>query len=335
MFRFIIDDTRALLNDIKTLMSRLAKRWQWFRLRSKNRLDAAAADLENVKRAAEAASRMCSACRALIPAAARVCPECGEVPGRRVSRGASRLLENMIPGVVSISSGILTANVVLYAFSLMVWSHLDQTLPPDMRPGAWNLALIALGANVPNLVIQGEVWRLLTSVFLHGGALHLLFNSWALLSVGPLIEEIYGKRKYIFIYVTTGIGASFVSTMWRAGSWTPGIGASGALFGLIGLAAVWGWRHGGRVGQGIRAQMIQWALYVLVLGFLFRFDNAAHIGGMISGALMGLIVTDRESSPGAMRVWEALGWLCGLLVVASFLIVAVRYGPTIHSFFEG
>lgn len=279
---------------------------------------------------------MCAACRALIPAAARICPECGHSPGPRVSQGVARVIEGMMPGFVSVSSGILTANVLLYALSLFVWTHIHDVLPSNAQGAAWNVALIAMGGNVPALVAEGEVWRLLTSVFLHGGLLHILFNSWALLTVGPLVEELYGARRFVVLYVVTGGCASLASALWRAGSWGPGIGASGALVGLIGVAAVWGWRRGGSLGEGIKGQMVQWAIYVLVLGFLFRFDNAAHIGGMVSGAFLGLVLGDRGSSRAKTEpLWEVAAWVCGLACVGCFLMVGLGYDATLSRIFQG
>jgi membrane associated rhomboid family serine protease len=332
MFRWIIDDTRALVADIRALSRRLSTRWQWFRLRSRQRIDAAAADLENVRRTAEVRTRMCSACRALIPVEARVCPECGERPGRAVSRGMTRVVENMLPGFVSVSAVLLTLNIAGYALSLFVWSQLQGELPSDARGSAWGITLISLGANVPALVLAGEVWRLLTPVFLHGGALHLLMNSWALLAVGPLVEELYGPRKFLFFYVVAGIGGSLGSLFWRMGErfLIPGIGASGAIFGLIGVAAVWGWRRGGALGEGIKGQMVQWALYGLVMGFMFRADNAAHVGGLATGALLALLADDRQPR-GAWgeAAWSAAAWLSALAVVGAFALVGLRYGPTV------
>ena len=332
MFRWILDDTRALIADIRSLAQRLSTRWHWFGRRSARRWDQASADFENVRRSVESRRRMCSSCRALIPADARVCPECGETPGRPVSSGLTRVLENMLPGVVSVSSVILTLNLIGYGLSLFIYSELaGGGLPPPQRGYAWDISLIALGANVPELVAQGEAWRLLTSVFLHGGLLHVFMNCWALLAVGPLVEEMYGARRFILIYVVTGVGGSLASFLWHFGQPSVGIGASGAIFGLIGVASVWGWRRGGRLGEGIRGQMVQWAIYGLAMGFLFRFDNAAHLGGLVAGALLGLAIPGGEPREKATTLaWEVAAWGCGLLVVGSFAMAVVRYEPTLR-----
>lgn len=332
MLRWIVEDTRALIADLRAFWRRLSTRWQWMRLRSRRRVDQAAAELENVRRSAGTRTRMCTSCRALIPFDARACPECGEAPGRPVTRGVSRVIENMLPGFVSVTSTILTLNVLLYGLTQVVSSQLAAGgLPPPLQGGAWEYALIVLGANSPQLTTHGEYWRLLSYVFLHGGILHLVMNSWALLTVGPMLEEIYGSSRYVLVYIVTGICGGLFSAVWRRDSWGPGIGASGAIFGLIGLAAVWGWRRGGSLGEGIRAQMVQWALYGLVMGYMFRFDNAAHLGGLLSGALMGMLLGDAQSARrSGDRLWELIAVGCMLLVVGSFVMVGLKYQETLQ-----
>jgi len=335
MFRWIFDDTRALIRDVRRAFENLATRWRWFRIRSRQKLDRTAADLDNVRKSAAAATRMCRSCRALIAVDARVCPECGDAPGERASRGLMRVLENMMPGAMSVSAGLITTTLIAYGLQMMVWSHLQQEFSAAQDGMAWYATTAALGANVPRLVFEGEVWRLLSSVFLHGGVLHLLFNMWALLTVGPLMEQIYGPRRLLAMYVITGIAASLTSAVWRAGSLGPGVGASGAICGLIGAAAAWGWQRGGRVGEGIKGQMVQWAIYVLVAGFVIGFDNAAHLGGLVSGGILGLVLRDGQPRSRAARAaWEAIAWLCALLIAGSFALVALHYGRTLQLIFE-
>jgi len=186
------------------------------------------------------------------------------------------------------------------------------------------------------MVAAGEWWRLLSSVFLHGGLLHLGMNCWALLAVGPLVEEMYGARKALVMYVLTGVGGSMASCAWRAGTLGSGVGASGALFGMIGVALVWGYRRGGALGAGVRAQMAQWAMYGLIMGFLFRFDNAAHLGGFVTGAVLAAVIPEGEPrSPLAERGWEAAGWIAGLAIAASFALVSLRYDDTLRLFLPG
>jgi rhomboid protease GluP len=336
MFRWIIDDTRALLRDLRRACESFATRWRWFRIRSRQKLSRTAADLDNVRKSAAVPTRMCRSCRALIPVEARVCPECGDVPGERASRGAARVLENMVPGAMSVSAVLLTTTLIVYGLQMMVWNHLQREFTSAQGGMAWFATSLALGANAPGLVFAGELWRLLSSVFLHGGILHLLFNMWALLTVGPLMEQIYGPRRLLSMYVATGIAASFTSAVWRGGeALGPGVGASGAICGLIGAAAAWGWRRGGRVGEGIKGQMVQWAIYVLVAGFLIGFDNAAHLGGLISGGILGLVMSDGPPRSAAARAaWGGAAWFCGLLIAASFAMVVLHYERTLQLVFR-
>jgi len=331
-FRQIVEDTRALITDIRAMGRRLSTRWQWTRLKSRQRVDNAASTLENVRRTAEAKTRMCSACRALIPIESRTCPECHASPGRPVSLGAARVVENLLPGFVSANSLILTITMLIYALTHLVYGRLTAAGNPSLD--YWNAALIALGSNFTYFVVQGETWRLLTSVFLHGNFLHLAMNCYALMTVGPLIEEVFGYGKFLLFYVGTGILGSAASEWWHFPRLN-GVGASGAIFGLIGVAAVWGWRRGGSVGRNIHGQMIQWALYGLVMGFLIHADNAAHLGGLAAGALLGLIVDDRPPRNAVVaKLWEAMAYLCVLLVIGSFVMVAVRYQATLDALFS-
>ncbi|HKY33220.1 MAG TPA: rhomboid family intramembrane serine protease [Candidatus Polarisedimenticolia bacterium] len=332
MFRWILDDTRSLLADIRSFGRRLSTRWQWLRMRSRHRLDAAAGDLENIRRGAEARTRMCSHCRALIPAEARLCPECGERPGRPVTRGLSRVAENMMPAAVSVTSVVLTLNVGVYLLEHLVSTQLSRTLPSGLSDAAWWMALTALGSNTPALVTEGEVWRLLTYCFLHWGLLHIAMNSWALLAVGPLVEELYGARKLLIFYLLTGVAGGLASYLSRGAlSVETGVGASGSIFGLIGVMAVWGWRRGGAMGAGVRAQMVQWAIYGLVMGFMFRFDNEAHLGGLLAGAGLAAVVPDGEPrGDSGRRAWEAAAWAAGLAIAAGFAMVSLEHRATIE-----
>lgn len=330
--RQIAEDTRALVAEIRAMGRRLSTRWQWTRVRSRQQVDSAASTLENVRRSADAKTRMCAECRALIPIEARICPECHAAPGRPVSAGAARVMENLLPGFVSANSLILTITMLIYGLTHLVYARLSST--GDPRADYWGVALYALGANSGNLVVGGEPWRLLTSVFLHGNFMHLALNCYALMTVGPLIEEVYGFRKFLVFYVGTGlIGAA--ATAWWHYPRMLGVGASGAIFGLIGVAAMWGWRRGGAIGRGIQGQMLQWAVYGLVMGVLIRADNAAHLGGLAGGALLGLLVDDLAPRHAlSAKVWEGAAYLCVLLVVLSFVMVALRYQATLDLIFQ-
>jgi len=146
------------------------------------------------------------------------------------------------------------------------------------------------GANFRPLTTEGQWWRLLTSTFLHGGLMHLLANMYGLLFVGIFLEPLLGRTKYLIAYLLTGILASVASLWWYDA--TVSVGASGAIFGLYGiflallLTKVF---H----PDFAKSFLLSTAIFVgfnLLMGLTGGIDNAAHIGGLLSGFIVGLIL---------------------------------------------
>ena len=151
-----------------------------------------------------------------------------------------------------------------------------------------------LGAKYGPLIAAGDWWRLLTPIFLHGGLIHLAFNSIVLFDLGPAVEQIYGSHKYIVLYIVTGAAGYVVSFLWHP--YSVSVGASGALMGLIGAMIAYGRQHRSRFGDSIKSMYVRWAIYGLIYGFIVPgVDNAAHLGGLGAGLLFGFIVTDMPS----------------------------------------
>jgi rhomboid protease GluP len=228
--------------------------------------------------------------------------------GRLFARAAGSALPEGYRYTVAIAA----INLVLFAAAVAIARSPEALLgvPIDVmvRLGAWTIEDVGAG--------QG--WRLVTSIFLHFGALHLLFNSMALMQLGPLIEEVYGRSRFAVLYVATGVVGFAVSVAWRWGSVSVGAGASGAIFGLIGAALVAS-RRGGRLSGHPRGYVTQWAIYGLVMGFLLGADNAAHLGGLAAGALFAAVVSARPARTG----WLLLEIAGVAAVVASFALAAV------------
>jgi rhomboid protease GluP len=152
-------------------------------------------------------------------------------------------------------------------------------------------AMIALGAIVPGLLQRGELWRLITSMFLHGGWLHWLANSWALYQLGTLYEVLFGSKRFAFIYFATGIIAGIASSLYNHG---PAVGASGAVFGIMG-AFIFSirrsplYRHQPWT-KSLIVQLVFWIVVNISIGLRLPFiDNTAHVGGLIAGLLLGFI----------------------------------------------
>jgi rhomboid protease GluP len=150
--------------------------------------------------------------------------------------------------------------------------------------------LVTFGANVGVLVLQGETWRLFTSMFLHIGLMHLLFNSYALFIFGVEMERLYGPGRYITIYVLSGLYGSLASFALR-GPTGFSAGASGAIFGIIGVNLAFFMLHRQTFGNFGRQRMMN-TIIIIAINIVFGFtasgiDNYAHLGGLIAGFLMG------------------------------------------------
>lgn len=147
----------------------------------------------------------------------------------------------------------------------------------------------------PNRVQQGQLYRLVSVTLVHGGFLHLFLNLYALWIVGPVVESIWGKRLFVLFYLLTAIGGSTGSFLF---SHAASVGASGAIFGLVGVILAGTMAHHPVLDRRARAIVPQLGMFViinLVFGFVsqaggFNIDNAAHIGGLLTGLWLGFVV---------------------------------------------
>jgi rhomboid protease GluP len=243
---------------------------------------------------------------------------------------ASKSLGSLMPATSPATYGILTLSCLLYGTSLLWTIRLSGFQAPTGGGlfGIFNLGgiqgqvLERLGASLPLPYDLAEPWRLVMAVFLHGSLMHIGFNMWVLMDIGPQIEEVYGSARYFFIYVVTGIGGYVLSSLRGHMS----VGGSGALLGLIGvlLALTTGRRSASM--QMLRSQIIRWLIYILVFGVIVPgIDNFAHLGGLATGYLLGKIMTARQpASPQERTRAYMLGWASVLVVAASFGVVAFQ-----------
>lgn len=151
-----------------------------------------------------------------------------------------------------------------------------------------NFVLILLGANFRTLVAEGQVWRFFTSMFLHIGLQHLLFNAYALFIFGAEMERVFGRARFITIYVISGLFGSWASFTFNDALISAG--ASGAIFGVIGMQLTYFFKYRKILGQFGRSRLLNILIIAVInLGFgmtVAGIDNFAHMGGLISGALL-------------------------------------------------
>ncbi|MGH9727101.1 MAG: rhomboid family intramembrane serine protease [Candidatus Acidiferrales bacterium] len=173
-----------------------------------------------------------------------------------------------------------------------------------------------LGASLPLAIDLREPWRFVTACFLHANLLHIGFNMWVLIDLAPTIEELYGSSRFFFIYIVCGIGGYVLSGFFGHFS----IGASGAIVGLIGVLLAITYRRGGVSMQQLRSNVYKWIIYLVLWGFFFPgIDNMAHLGGGITGFILGKLMMDRAPATASERKRAyALGWIAAAVVLASF-----------------
>lgn len=181
---------------------------------------------------------------------------------------------------MSLTLGIIVINLILFMVSAIMSKNIMNI---DGQ------VLLNLGGKFGPLIDNGEIFRLVTSNFLHGGIIHLAFNMYALYSIGPQVEEFYGRVKYIIIYLFSGVGCSFLSYYMSPN--TLSIGASGAIFGLLGALFIFALKNKNILKKGAIGSLLMIIGVNLYIGMtLPNIDNYGHIGGLIVGVILGGIL---------------------------------------------
>lgn len=202
----------------------------------------------------------------------------------------------MQPSRSPLTTALLAIIAVVFVFEILT------DAPRDVE------VLLSLGAIHPQIFARGDWWRLVAAMFLHAGMLHWLANSWALYQLGSLYEAMFGSWRFILTYFGTGLIASTASTLFTRGY---SVGASGAIFGILG-AFIFSilrspvWRHQPWT-RSLLGQLVFWAAINIALGFSVpNIDNVAHIAGLVSGLLFGLIPHRVPPPPPASSVIDVI-----------------------------
>jgi membrane associated rhomboid family serine protease len=211
-----------------------------------------------------------------------------------------------------VTAALVVANLVVFALMVAASGHFP------LARGFETEVLFDAGASLAE-----PSWRWITAAFVHVNTAHILMNMWVLAQIGVLAERAIGRGLFLAAYVVTGAAGNALGTMLTlARHQQRGLsaGASGAIMGLFGVAAVFAWLTGQRDIARVLAKNV---LLVLVIGFAvtaggaIAVDNAAHVGGLVLGALVGL---GRALRPRPVsRLTDAL------LIVASIALVAVAF----------
>lgn len=174
---------------------------------------------------------------------------------------------------------IIGINIVMFLIS----AYLSQSIF-DINTGV----LIFMGAKFNPLIRAGQYYRLLTCAFLHGGIVHIGLNMYALYMIGPLVEKVYGEWQFLIIYL---ISAIFSSTCSYLLSSSVSIGASGAIFGLLGATLVLAIKMKNILGSDFKKNIVAVILINFIIGVSMpNIDNFGHFGGLLGGILISLII---------------------------------------------
>ena len=177
--------------------------------------------------------------------------------------------------------GLLGINVVMFLVETVMQFVL----------GSEHVMLVTLGAKVNALIVMGQYWRLITPMFLHIGLVHLLFNSYALYAIGPEVEALYGRARFLTVYFLSGAAGNVMSY-----AFTPGLsaGASTSLFGLIGAQLVFYYRQREILGMFGQQRLIN-IVGIIAINLFFGasnpgIDNFGHLGGFVGGVVLGWLL---------------------------------------------
>jgi rhomboid protease GluP len=267
--------------------------------------------------------KLCPACGSLVGISATRCHQCGT--NLRFSLAAvSKGLSGFFGGHAPVTTALLIVNVLLFGVSWVATASAGQGGGLSILWGMGGEPLYRLGESFPySIFILHQWYRLVTAMYLHGGLIHIGFNMMVLMDIGPVVEEVYGSARFLFLYTATGLTGFLLSAFAGHNS----VGASAPILGLIGLMIAITTKRSGAHMQQLRSRLISWVVSIFVFGFLMRgVDNWAHAGGLAAGFALGKLFADREpASPSERRTAYALGWLAAVVVIASFGLIILHY----------
>jgi membrane associated rhomboid family serine protease len=291
-------------------------RLRWKLIRWQERRRRKAREREQVIAHVTYAHKTCHECGAVQDKHEAICTRCGVKLGSRRFQMLERLgLATPVP--ISMSTLLAVAILVAYGRAWVVGGG------GLSAPGG--TVLVELGGRWPPAMAD-EPWRLVTAMFLHAGLWHLGFNILAIASVGPRIEELYGRATMLALFIATGALANLATL--EVGRLAVGVGASGGVMGLVGVAAGAGHRAGTSHGRALRDDMLKWGAYTLVFGFAVGADNWAHMFGIIAGAAFGYLVSPEVWTRRSLFLVRTGVGLAGLIATLGAVAIILTRTPS-------
>ncbi|MCB9557818.1 MAG: rhomboid family intramembrane serine protease [Deltaproteobacteria bacterium] len=296
-------------------------RWWWHRRKEQQKRAANAR--ENRRRALSYRHKLCPSCGLTVDRDEATCPRCQHrLPGPLMAR-LQRTISYLVPGgAYTYTSVFVGFNVVLYLVMLLksTGGQFDPTaaIKPLVayRFGAWT-SFDVFG--------NRQLWRLVTPIFLHFDLLHLVFNCLWLVQLGPLLEQGYGRSRFLALYLLCGTAGFALSATIHLGQPAAlGAGASGVVFGLMGAAVTIGYLRRPSGSEVFRSGLAKWVLFGLVMSFLPGIDLWAHLGGFVAGGAFAML-TDLGR---ARRRWIAVEIACLIALFGCWVLAWQTKLPT-------
>jgi membrane associated rhomboid family serine protease len=273
--------------------------------------------------------RVCPGCGNLVPIERADCPYCGfasveALAARQEAAKERRFFKALFTRSSPFTFFIIGLNVGIFALEWLAGGMSAMS--------ADTATIIAFGAKVNDLIdYQHQYWRFITANFIHIGFLHVLLNNYALYIIGQEIERIYGSARFVILYLVTGVIGVLASYSY---SDSISAGASSSIFGLFGVMATFAFWYRKEIpellGKEIRRRVLPVIAINLVFGFSVQIvDNAAHVGGLLSGVALALVIPyKRPQERATPPIWRALQVALLLITAASFVMAFINYnGP--------
>lgn len=299
---------------------------------------------------------MCRSCGSIVGGGQLQCAVCGtsvsgssqpSQPRTVADSEAMRFARAVLNRPYKFTIILLVVNVFVF---VLMWQ--TSGLPFSLLTPLHNEVLIPFGAKANYFIqVEHQWWRFVTPMFLHVNLLHLLVNMYSLWIVGPYVERLYGSAKFVVFWVLTGIAGVVASYLTVRPGMSVGpiarflfkpvdvtsAGASGALFGLVGVLFVFGIKFRHELPEGFKRAfgtgLLPMIFLNLFIGYVGRgfIDNAAHLGGMLSGAMLALVVDYRrpDERSGIAVTWRMLQIAAIALVAVSFFKIVEHYHDTV------
>src|SRR5580700_2658187 len=245
------------------------------------------------------------------------CPECDKRRGQSSLAGIPTSGQAPVTPSFLITTALIGLNVLV--FLIMVLRGVSPLLPSPQEA-------IAFGADYGPYTLNGQWWRLATSMFVHFGIVHIGLNMWCLWNLGRAAEHLMGRASYLLAYFVSGIFSSIASVYWHPMG--VGAGASGAIFGMAGVLVSYVYLKKTPSHIKINSRMLgslgTFIAYNLAFGALPGISNAAHIGGLAMGLVVGAVLPAAGASEAARRARVSLVAIFSAIALVGSAIAAKK-----------